>query len=71
MTIQELIKQWPITRILWLALGLGVLIPSIIDQDIVGITMGLFLTIVMGIMKKGCRSSSDSCDDGTGGCKCG
>ncbi|KXX68180.1 hypothetical protein AVL50_20500 [Flammeovirga sp. SJP92] len=70
MNIKSLKHNWPITRILWLVLGVAILIPSIMDKDIVGIVIGAFLSIVMGIMKVGCRSAKSCCDGGSDSCGC-
>lgn len=70
MNIKTFKANWPITRILWLVLGLAILIPSIIDQDIVGIITGAFFAIIMGIFKVGCKSTKSCCGGGSDSCGC-
>lgn len=70
MNINTFKQNWPITRILWLVLGIAVLIPSIIDQDIVGIIMGTFFAVVMGILKVGCKSNKSCCGNDGDNCGC-
>lgn len=59
--IEKLTKNWNITRIIYLSIGIVLLIHTIIDNQFFGIILGIYITL-MGLFGFGCAAGSCSID---------
>ncbi|GGD98112.1 hypothetical protein [Planktosalinus lacus] len=60
--IENLTKNWNITRLIYLAIGVVLLIHTIMDNQFFGILLGSYITL-MGLFGFGCAAGSCSIDE--------